>query len=73
MGKSFVENRLITEIAAAGGLHRRLLPDSKHVSPVEFEVMQAALIEVVSPRTCGLARESAPERAESQATNDADC
>jgi hypothetical protein len=49
MGKSFVENRLITAIAAAEGLHRRLEPDSEYVSRAEFEAMRAALIEVVSP------------------------
>ncbi|GAA5135552.1 ApeA N-terminal domain 1-containing protein [Pseudonocardia adelaidensis] len=49
MGKSFVENRLITAVAAAEGLHRRLLPESRYVSRAEFETMRTALIAAISP------------------------
>ncbi|TWF80047.1 hypothetical protein FHX44_115984 [Pseudonocardia hierapolitana] len=49
MARSFMENRLITAVAAAEGLHRRLLPDQTYVSHEQFDAMQAALVKAVAP------------------------
>jgi hypothetical protein len=50
MGRSFMENRLITAIAAAEGLHRRLLPGKTYVSGEEFDALETALTEAVEAK-----------------------
>jgi ApeA N-terminal domain 1/Apea-like HEPN len=47
MGRAFVENRLITAVAAAEGLHRRLLSGMTYTSDGDFDAIKAALIEAV--------------------------
>lgn len=46
--RSFMENRLITSVAAAEGLHRRLLPDKTYLPATNFDVMKAGLLAAVS-------------------------
>lgn len=45
--RSFMENRLITSVAAAEGLHRRLLPDEVHLDPQQFKPMRTVALKTV--------------------------
>jgi ApeA N-terminal domain 1 len=47
LGRSFVENRLITAVAAAEGLHRRLLTDKTYLPDDQFEALTSDLIKAV--------------------------
>ncbi len=47
--RSFMENRLITSVAAAEGLHRRLLPGKTYLPAADFDAMKAALLGAASP------------------------
>jgi hypothetical protein len=46
-GRSYVENRLITAVAAAEALHRRLLPDATYLSEEEYGQLRSAALAVV--------------------------
>ena len=48
LGRSFMENKLITAVAAVEGLHRRLLPGKTYVSIEQFDAMQ----DLLSSRPC---------------------
>jgi ApeA N-terminal domain 1 len=45
--RSYAENRLITAVAAAEALHRRLLPENTYVSETEFEQIRSALLDAI--------------------------
>jgi len=45
--RSFVENRLITAVAAAEALHRRLLPENTYVGDTEFEQIRSAVLDAI--------------------------
>lgn len=45
MGRSYTENRLITAVAAAEALHRRLRPDATYVTADEFETLTKAALD----------------------------
>jgi hypothetical protein len=47
IGGSYVENRLITAVAAAEALHRRLLPHETYVEETEYEELRAAALQSV--------------------------
>jgi hypothetical protein len=49
LGRSYVENRLITAVAAAEALHRRLLPDKTYLPDDQFEALRNRLIEAARP------------------------
>ena len=49
IARSFAENRLITSVAAAEGLHRRLLPDAVYADAAAFERLKAALLDAATP------------------------
>lgn len=45
--RTYVENRVITSVAAAEGLHRRLLPEETYVSTDDFDALTATLTDAV--------------------------
>ncbi len=47
INRSYTENRLITAVAAAEALHRRLLPDKTYVSDREFDQIRAAVLDTI--------------------------
>ncbi len=47
--RSFTETKLITAVAAAEGLHRRLRPNDTYVSAPEFEELKARLLQAATP------------------------
>jgi hypothetical protein len=47
ISRSYVENALITAIAAAEALHRRLLPEERYTSEEEYEVIREAALQAV--------------------------
>lgn len=47
--RSFTETKLITAVAAAEGLHRRLRPDDVYVGDLEFEELRARLLQAATP------------------------
>jgi hypothetical protein len=47
ISRSYTENRLITAVAAAEALHRRLLPDETYIGADDFKAMWTAIRDVV--------------------------
>jgi ApeA N-terminal domain 1/Apea-like HEPN len=43
ISRSYTDNRLITAVAAAEALHRRLLPDEKYVDADDFQALRSAI------------------------------
>jgi hypothetical protein len=47
ISRSYTENRLITAVAAAEALHRRLLPDETYISDEEYQQLHGAVLGAV--------------------------
>jgi hypothetical protein len=47
ISRAYSENRLITAVAAAEALHRRLLPENTYVSDMEFEQIRSAILDAI--------------------------